>query len=154
MELSIFCYTLAPLSPIFSFDAYSIYDFTKYEAEHPVNTTHIAYIGNFTETGILIYPDDHPMSYFEELKEAYGKITAVARYSYASTSRVNQGARYGDKIILDQFADQMKFNTDPYILQALADDMAAMSLSNKVYTNRGGGTLVCGSPNEVAPDRE
>ena len=67
------------------------------------------------------------MSYFEELKEAYGQIRAAERYSYASTSRVYQGARYGDSIILDQFADQMRLNSDPMILQALADDIAVMT---------------------------
>ena len=98
------------------------------------------------------YPDSHPMSYFEQLKEAWGKILAVERYSYASTSRVNQGARYGDTIVLDQFADQANLNGDPEILLEIAQNIAHMMLANKVATNRGGGTLVCGSPNEVAPD--
>jgi len=133
-------------------DYMSIYDFTGYENDHPVNTTNIAYITNWTSIGILEYPDDHQMSYFEQLKEELGKIIPVERYSYASTSRVNQGARYGDSIILDQFADQMRLNNDPIILKSIADNIATMALANKVATNRGGGVLVCGSPNEVAPD--
>ena len=92
------------------------------------------------------------MSYFEETKEEFGNFKPVERYAYASTSRVNQGARYGDSIILDQFADQMQMNRNPTILQSLAEEIATMKLANKVMQNRGGGTLVCGSPNEVAPD--
>lgn len=135
-------------------DYMSVYDFTGYEDDHPVSTTNVTYINNWTTVGILEYPDYHPMSYFEELKERWNGILAVERYSYASTSRVNQGARYGDSIILDQFADQARVNTDPHILQAIADDIAVMTLANQVASNRGGGTLVCGSPNEVAPDRK
>ena len=56
------------------------------------------------------------------------------------------------KIILDQFADQMGLNGDPNILRTLAEDVAKVQLSNLVAQNRGGGTLVCGSVNEVAPD--
>lgn len=92
------------------------------------------------------------MSFFQELKDSYGTVHAVERYSYASTSRVNQGARFGDSIILDQLADQVKLNTDATILSALATDIARMTLANNIATNRNGGTLVCGSPNEVAPD--
>ena len=110
----------------------SIYDFTGYEDEHPVNTTNVAYITNWTTVGILEYPDDHQMSYFEELKEQFGKILAVERYSYASTSRVNQGARYGDSIVLDQFAEQMRLNNDPVILKSLAGNIIVMILLNKV----------------------
>ena len=47
-------------------------------------------------------------SYIEELKVEYGKILTVEWYTYVSTSRVNQGAGFGDSIILDQFADQMR----------------------------------------------
>ena len=107
---------------------------------------------DWTSTGFITFPDDQPMSYFEELKREYGKMRAVERYSYASTSRVNQGARYGDALVLDQFADQMKLNSNPHILKSLAKDVAVMKLSNKVNENRGGGTLICGTPNEVAPD--
>ncbi|EJK47814.1 hypothetical protein THAOC_33446, partial [Thalassiosira oceanica] len=56
------------------------------------------------------------------------------------------------KIVLDQFADQIGLNTDSNILKELADNLASVQLSNSVAHNRGGGTLVCGSPNEVAPD--
>ena len=98
------------------------------------------------------YPDNHPSSYFEELKAAANVIQPLERYSYATTSRVNQGARYGDSIVLDQFAEQMRLNTNPTLLKTMATDIAKLTLANKVATNRGGGTLVCGSPNEVAPD--
>jgi hypothetical protein len=133
-------------------DYMSIFDFTGYEEDHPAQTTNETYITNWTTIGIMQYPDSHPMSHFEELKTKWNGIKAVERYSYASTARVNQGARYGDSIILDQLADQMKLNSDPLILGSLATNIAKIELSNKVATNRGGGTLVCGSPNEVAPD--
>ena len=133
----------------------SIYDFTAYENKHAINdASGVKFIEstNWTVTGVIKFPDNHPMSYFEELKLEYSSIKAAERYSYASTSRVNQGARYGDSVILDQFADQMKLNTHPAILESLAGNIAVMTLANKVAQNRGGGTLVCGSPNEVAPD--
>lgn len=98
------------------------------------------------------YPDNHPASFFEKLKSTADMIIPIERYTYASTSRVNQGARYGDSIVLDQFAEQLRLNTNPTLLKAIATDIAKLTLSNKVATNRGGGTLVCGSQNEVAPD--
>lgn len=131
----------------------SIYDFTNYEN---VEVADPAFDDVFSEawtaTGFIQYPENRSMSYFEEEKLKSGKFKAVERYSYASTSRVNQGARYGDKIVLDQFADQMRLNTDEDILKSMAENIAVMTLSNNVMQNRGGGTLVCGSPNEVAPD--
>lgn len=142
--------TFLPLGPYPKFR--SIYDFTAYESVHPVSTTNTTYISNWTAIGIMQYPDNHPMSYFDDLKSKTQIVVPVARYSYASTYRVNQGARYGDSIILDQFADQMKLNMNPLMLGALARDIAKVTLINKIQSNRGGGTLVCGSPNEVAPD--
>ena len=130
----------------------SLYDFTGYEAVHSVNGSGVTYINNWTAIGIMQYPDYHPMSYFDDLKEKSITVVPVTRYSYASTARINQGARYGDSIILDQFADQMKLNTERHMLEAMAKDLAKITLANKVQSNRGGGTLVCGGPNEVAPD--
>lgn len=146
-----------PLSPGPRLDR-SIYDFTNYEAVHTefidsANYSTTTMIHNWTSVGVIQFPDNHPMSYWEELtKTTYGIVMAVERYSYASTSRVNQGARFGDSIVLDQFADQMVLNRDATILGTLAKDVAKMTLANKVVENRGGGTLVCGSPNELAPD--
>jgi hypothetical protein len=130
----------------------SIYDFTGYEFLHPVSTSGITYINNWTSIGIMEYPNNHPASYFDLLKSKNNTIIPVERYSYASTSRKNQGARYGDSIILDQFAGQMKLNSNPDMLKAMVKDLAKLTLVNNVRSNRGGGTLVCGSPNEVAPD--
>ena len=45
----------------------------------------------WTNTGFIMFPDDQPMSYFEELKLEYDKIKAVERYSYASYVRVIEG---------------------------------------------------------------
>jgi len=99
------------------------------------------------------YPDYHPASYFEDLKNRTWLARPVARYSYSIlSSRANQGARYGDSLQLDQFADQLQLNLDPGMLGAMAKDLAEMKLVNKIQTNRGGGTLMCGSPNEVGPD--
>lgn len=50
------------------------------------------------------------------------------------------------------FAEQIKLNDDATILKSLADNIAQMKLANMVAHNRGGGTLVCGSRNEVAPN--
>ena len=119
-------------------------------ANHPAPD--VTYITNWTAIGIMQYPDNHAASYFEDLKATVDMIRPVERYTYAITSRVNQGARYGDSIVLDQFAEQLRLNTNPTVLKAMATDIAQLTLANKVTTNRGGGTLVCGSPNEVAPD--
>ena len=56
------------------------------------------------------------------------------------------------KIILDQFADQTGLNRYVRTLKEVAENLGKMELSNQVAQNRGGGTLVCGSINEVAPD--
>ncbi len=131
----------------------SIYDFTGYENKHAVgDVSGLTFITNWTSAGVIKFPPAHPMSYWEQEKSGYSTFKPAERYSYASTSRVNQGARYGDSIVLDQFADQMGLNTDPALLKYLAEDVAVMTLSNRVDHNRNGGTLVCGSPNEVAPD--
>ena len=131
----------------------SIYDFTGYEARHAANTANVSYINNWTSIGIMQYPDYHPASYFENLKaDSSANVVAVSRYSYASTFRVNQGARYGDTLLIDQFADQLQLNMDPHMLGAMAKDLAELKLVNKIQINCIGGTLVCGSPNEAAPD--
>ena len=93
------------------------------------------------------------MSYFEDLKAQEGVlIRSLARYVYATTSRVNQNARYGDKMVVDQFSAMIGISNDRLNLLAVADNLGTMMLSNQIEYNRGGGTLVCGSPNEVAPD--
>ena len=97
------------------------------------------------------YPNYHPASFFDDLKTS-SIVRPLARYSYASTFRVNQGARYRDSLLLDQFDDQLQLNLDPYMLGAMAKDLADLKLVNKINVNRGGGTLVCGSPNEFGPD--
>ena len=112
----------------------------------------VTYINNWTSIGIMQYPDYHPASYFEDLKLNSSNVIPVARYSFASTYRFNQEARYGDSLLLDQFADQLKLNMEPHMLSAMVKKLAELKLVNKIQTNRGGGTLVCGSHNEVAPD--
>ena len=131
----------------------SLFDFTNYVDSHPLPTTPDTSISGFEDTGILEYPESHPMSYFEDLKKQEGvQIRSLERYVYKTTSRVNQNARIGDKMIVDQFASMIGISTDRLNLLAVADDLGTMMLSNQVEYNRGGGTLVCGSPNEVAPD--
>jgi hypothetical protein len=100
------------------------------------------------------YPNTHLASFFENLKSRNDTIIPVQRSSYASTLRYNRAevARYGDSIILDEFAGEMKLNSEPGMLKAMAMDLATLTLANNVRSNRGGGTLVCGTPNEVAPD--
>ena len=110
-------------------------------------------ITGFKNIGFLEYPEDHPMSYFEDLKAADDrKIRFVPRYLYATTTRVNQNARYGDRMIVDQFGQLIGMSHDRPNLLAIANELGTMMLSNQVEYNRGGSTLVCGSPNEVAPD--
>lgn len=103
------------------------------------------------------------MSYWEELKKNAksiyqdrrsldSTIVPLERMTYAVTTRVNQGARYGDKMVVDPLADQVTINHDPIVLKELAERLGVMTLRNDVIANRGGGILVCGSPNEVKPD--
>lgn len=131
----------------------SLFDFTNYVAAHPMPTTPDISITGFKDIGFMDYPDSHPMSYFEDLKKEEGvKIRSLERYVYSTTSRVNQNARYGDKMVVDQFSKMVGISNDRINLLAVADDLGTMMLSNQVEYNRGGGTLVCGSPDEVAPD--
>ena len=77
------------------------------------------------------------MIYFEDLK--------------TNPSLIKKVSRFGDKIILDDFANMLSLNTNPSVLIALSKNGKAMVI-NQIQKNRGGGVLVCGSPNEVAPD--
>jgi hypothetical protein len=95
---------------------------------------------NITEAvvnGIMDFPDAQPMNVWEDLKYS-NNITYVARY--------------GDKEIVDQFADTLGLDQDPAVLVAIAQSTGKIMVKNKVKTNRGAGVLVCGSPNEVASD--
>jgi hypothetical protein len=87
--------------------------------------------------GILVYPDIHPMNYWEDLK-----------YSVNTT----YVTRYGDKEIVDQFADTLGLDQDPDVLVAIAQSTGKIMVKNKIKQSRGAGVLVCGSPNEVASD--
>lgn len=111
----------------------SVYDFTNYAGIHPSSPSNIT---GFTD-GILVYPDIHPMNYWEDLK-----------YS----SEISYVTRYGDKEIVDRFADTLELDTDPAILVAIAQHTGKIMVKNKIHTSRGSGVLVCGSPNEVASD--
>lgn len=148
--LSFCCPTYFPTS------SRSIFEFTKYVDVHNIlanSTSSTTHITGFANVGILKYPESHPMIYFENLKEG-DILTYVERMTYATTVRINQGARYGDKMIVDPFADQLNLNYDPVVLKELAEKLGVMKLRSHVSKNRGGGVLVCGSPNEVAPDPE
>lgn len=100
---------------------------------HPSSPSNIT---DFAD-GILVYPDIHPMNYWEDLK-----------YS----SSITYVTRYGDKEIVDQFADTLELDTDPDVLVAIAKNTGKIMVKNKVHTSRGAGVLVCGSPNEIASD--
>ena len=116
----------------------SVYDFTNYVSEHPTSKPPDTSIIRFANEGILEYPDIHPMSYFEDLKVNADLVTYVARY--------------GDKMTVDDFAGKLRITNDPEALMAIADNLGGIMVRNKVQANRDGGVLVCGSPNEVAPD--
>ena len=115
------------------FSRRSVYDFTNYAGIHPSSPSNIT---GFVD-GILVYPDIHPMNYWEDLKQS-SEITYVSRY--------------GDKEIVDRFADTLELDADPAVLVAIAQNTGKIMVKNKIHTNRGSGVLVCGSPNEVASD--
>ena len=46
----------------------------------------------------------------------------------------------------------MGLNSDATILTNLAENVASMQIASSVAHNRGGGTLVCGTRDEVGPD--
>ena len=110
-----------------------MYDFLDYASMHSSSPSNITDIYD----GILVYPDIHPMNYWEELKYS-DNITYVSRY--------------GDREIVDQFADALELDKNPDELVAIAKNTGKIMVKNKIHTSRGSGTLVCGSPNEVASD--
>ncbi|KAL7463535.1 hypothetical protein ACHAXS_003891, partial [Conticribra weissflogii] len=116
-------------------DHLSVFDFTDYISSHPTANV----IESFVDSGVMVYPSNHSMSFFEDIKDDRTLVTRVARF--------------GDKMIVDQLADKLSLNVDAGVLVALADKGTIM-LDNAIQRNRGGGMLVCGSPNEVAPDPE
>lgn len=122
------------------------------EDTESASTDNITYITEWPTNGVLVFPSDQEMILWEELKGGFGNILPVNRYSAVSSTRIEQVARYGDSVALDIFVEQMRLDSDPVILKSIADNLATMELRNKVAQNRGGGTLVCGSPNEVGPD--
>lgn len=115
----------------------SLFDFTDYIAAHPMTTTPDTSITGFKNIGIMEYPDSHPMSYFEDLKAEEGVlIKSLARYVYATTSRVNQNARYGDKMTVDQFSQMIGISNDRVNLLAVADNLGRIMLSNQIVSRK------------------
>lgn len=110
----------------------SVYDFTDY-----VNSGDPFNIAGSVANGILQYPDAQSMSIWEDLKYS-ANITYVARF--------------GDREVVDKFADTLGLDNDPNVLVAIAQSTGKIMVKNKMKTNRGAGVLVCGSPNEVASD--
>ena len=95
----------------------SVFDFTQYISAHPTAKA----ITAFADTGVLVYPSNHTMSYFEDLKD--------------NSKLVSRVARYGDKMIVDQFADSLLLNENPSVLMAIAN-MGNVMLDNLVQKNR------------------
>lgn len=112
----------------------SVYDFTDYVNTHPSSPSNIT---GFVDDGVLVYPDIHPMNYWEDLKYSKNIIYVT---------------RYGDREIVDQFADTLGLDQDPDVLVSIAQNTGKIMVKNKIKTSRGSGVLVCGSPNEVASD--
>jgi hypothetical protein len=102
----------------------SIFDFTYYVTEHPTSTPPDTSITRFATSGILEYPSNHPMSYFEALKANEFQLTPIARY--------------GDMMIVDEFASLVGINTDAEVLTAVAG-LGEINLNNVIKKNRGGG---------------
>lgn len=89
-----------------------------------------AAIRQFTDTGILLFPDWHDMSrwqYFSVLEERFGQFIC-------------------------RFGDSIKFEDLPQDLQTenVANFLGADKLENVIGNSRG--TLVCGSQDEIEPD--
>jgi hypothetical protein len=111
-------------------DHMSVYDFTRYVVEHPVSDpTSDTSITSFADSGILQYPDNHLMSYFEELKEALW---------FGPSKLLTPIARFGDMMIVDEFAELVGINNDPVALSAVAE-LGQVTLNNDIKKNRGGG---------------
>lgn len=105
-------------------DYMSIYDFTNYVAEHPTSNTPDTSITMWSNSGILEYPSNHPMVYFENLKDNQLQVTPIARY--------------GDMMIADEFITLVGLNSDPVAIAAVAN-LGQLKLNNVVEKNRGGG---------------
>ena len=80
----------------------SIYDFREYIQGLPAGDELDKWT-SYKDVGILDYSEVGAMtsgggrtSWFESLRDKVGEIRAVERYAYASTARVNQGARLGE----------------------------------------------------------
>ena len=95
----------------------SVYDFLDYATMHSSSPSNITDIFD----GILVYPDIHPMNYWEELKYS-GNITYVSRY--------------GDKEIVDQFADTLELDKNPDELVAIAKNTGKI-MANRVLKKKG-----------------
>lgn len=102
----------------------TIFDFTSYVAEHPASTSPDTSITMWSDSGILEYPANHPMSYFETLKSNSLLVTPIARY--------------GDLMIVDEFITFVGLNSDPVAIAAVAN-LGELKLNNVVNKNRGGG---------------
>ena len=76
----------------------SVFDFTNYINTPPTHPAPPDTIKKYVDTGILVYPPGHSMSYFEDIKDI--------------TNSVSRVARYGDKMIVDQFAESNLLNLD------------------------------------------
>lgn len=111
----------------------NVYDFTKYVSEHPTSSTSDTSITGFANSGILAYPANHPMSYLEALKNV--RISARK----GAKPLLQPVARYGDMMIVDDFAKLVGINKDPVALKAVAD-LGEIRLNNVINKNRNGGT--------------
>jgi hypothetical protein len=105
-------------------DHMTVFDFTNYVAEHPASTTPDTSITMWSDSGIMEYPSNHPMSYFETLKSNQLQVTPIARY--------------GDMMIVDEFVTFVGLNSDPVAIAAVAN-LGELKLNNVVNKNRGGG---------------
>ena len=115
-------------------DHMSIYDFTKYVNEHQTSSANDTSITGFANGGVLEYPTNHPMSYFEALKEVY-----LHEHNRDVRNKLLMPiARYGDMMIVDDFASLVGIDLDPVALTALAD-LGDIKLNNVIDKNRDGG---------------
>ena len=72
----------------------------------------------------------------------------------ASSNLYTTVGRLDDKRTVEDFAVALSVEDNEAVVVSIADNLSFNMLKTKVETSRGGGVLVCGSPNEVAPDPE
>ena len=116
----------------------SVFDKMNYVNDHNNITAPDTTIIYFTDTGIMIYPSSHSMSFFEAVKDNNSLMVCVSQY--------------GDKLVGNDFAALLSIHNNELMVVTITKNLLSIKLINKVNANQGGGAILCGSPCEVAPN--